>query len=115
MNIVYIKPSQSTPSSSSLYCSLFETNMENDIVSMRTFDMDALKTNLPQKRGLSRYYSGKSRTFTCMADVRCLEDLKKPEHPEAKKRKKYSERKDINHSPCRRVSSSTQCATPYVN
>ncbi|XP_042979239.1 uncharacterized protein LOC122309714 isoform X2 [Carya illinoinensis] len=115
VNIVYIKPSQSTPSSSSLFSSLFKANMESDIVNMRTFDMDALKTNLPQKRGLSRYYSGKSRTFTCMADVRCLEDLKKPEHPEAKKRKKYSERKDIHLSPCRRVSSSTQCATPCVN
>ncbi|KAF3435745.1 hypothetical protein FNV43_RR22837 [Rhamnella rubrinervis] len=83
---------------------------------MRTFDMGSLRTNLPLKRGLSRYYSGKSRSFTCMADVHCLEDLKKPEHPDAKKRKKHSDRKDIRvpHYPCRRVSSSTQCTTPYV-
>nr|XP_048336332.1 protein OXIDATIVE STRESS 3 LIKE 2-like [Ziziphus jujuba var. spinosa] len=85
-------------------------------LTMRTFDMGSLRTNLPLKRGLSRYYSGKSRSFTCMADVHCLEDLKKPEHPDAKKRKKYSDRKDMRVPPypCRRVSSSTQCAPPYV-
>ncbi|XP_062176650.1 protein OXIDATIVE STRESS 3 LIKE 3-like [Alnus glutinosa] len=97
--------------------SLFTPNMEKDTEDTRTFDMDALRTNLPHKRGLSRHYSGKSRTFTCMADVHCLEDLKKQEHPDAKKRKKYSDRKKGVHiSPytCRRVSSSTQCTTPYV-
>ncbi|KAE8008560.1 hypothetical protein FH972_005059 [Carpinus fangiana] len=92
--------------------------MEKDSENTRTFDMDALVTNLPQnRRGLSRYYSGKSRTFTSMADVGCLEDLKKQEHPDAKKRKKYSDRKKgIHISPytCRRVSSSTQCTTPRV-
>ncbi|KAB1207319.1 hypothetical protein CJ030_MR7G011640 [Morella rubra] len=91
--------------------------MEKDTDNTRTFDMDALRTNLPQnRRGLSRYYSGKSRTFTCMADVRCLEDLKKQEHPDPKKRKKHSDRKGTQPTPhpCRRVSSSTQCATPYV-
>lgn len=44
------------------------------------------------RKGLSRYYSGKSRSFTCMEEVHSVEDLKKPEHPDAKKRKKYSER-----------------------
>ncbi|KAJ4716571.1 Oxidative stress 3 [Melia azedarach] len=107
--------------------------------------MASLQANLPQnssKRGLSRYYSGKARSFTCMGDVHCLEDLKKQEHPDAKKRKhKYLNRNkemmmmnmpnnnnhhnnnnnnnnntnNISPYPCRRVSSSTQCATPYVH
>uniref|UniRef100_A0A2N9IZZ0 Uncharacterized protein n=1 Tax=Fagus sylvatica TaxID=28930 RepID=A0A2N9IZZ0_FAGSY len=91
--------------------------MEKDADNMRSFDMDALRTNLPQnRRGLSRYYSGKSRSFTCMTEVHCVEDLKKQEHPDAKKRKKYSDRKgiQIQPTPCRRVSSTTQCAAPYI-
>ncbi|PON77398.1 hypothetical protein TorRG33x02_240470 [Trema orientale] len=95
-------------------------NMAEADNNMSTFDMGSLRTNLPSnRRGLSRYYSGKSRSFTCMADVQCVEDLKKPEHiPDAKKRKKYSERnKEILPIPpypyCRRVDSSTnQCAAP---
>ncbi|CAL5329045.1 hypothetical protein ACSBR1_020035 [Camellia fascicularis] len=90
--------------------------MEKGTGNMRTFDMDTLKTNLPQnKRGLSRYYSGKARSFACiMAEVRCLEDLKKQEH--AKKRKKHSDRQGMQVPPlsCRRVASSTQCASPIV-
>ncbi|KAH8510681.1 hypothetical protein H0E87_008281 [Populus deltoides] len=68
------------------------------------------------RRGLSRYYSGKARSFTCIADVRCLEDLKKPERPDPKKRKKYSDRKDLNVPPypCRRVSCTTQRVPPCV-
>ncbi|PRQ23858.1 hypothetical protein RchiOBHm_Chr6g0266031 [Rosa chinensis] len=87
----------------------------------RTFDMGALRSSLPRnQRGLSRYYSGKARSFTCMADVRCLEDLKKPERPDAKKRKKHTEKKNFAVPapyppiPCRRVSSTTQFATPCV-
>ncbi|KAJ6707915.1 hypothetical protein OIU85_028211 [Salix viminalis] len=72
--------------------------MENQAEEV-TFDMDALRANLPQKKGLSRYYSGKSRSFTRMADVQCLEDLKKPERPGPKKRKKFSDRKDLQGRP----------------
>ncbi|KAI5592220.1 hypothetical protein BDE02_04G137300 [Populus trichocarpa] len=78
--------------------------------------MDALRANLPQngelflnRRGLSRYYSGKARSFTCIADVRCLEDLKKPERPDPKKRKKYSDRKDLN------VPSSISMSTSFLH
>ncbi|KAJ7978325.1 Oxidative stress 3 [Quillaja saponaria] len=92
--------------------------MEQEIENMRRFDMGSLRTNFPQKRrGLSRYYSGKARSFTCIADVTCVEDLKKPEHPDAKKRKKYSDRKEFHNLspyPCRRVYSSSQFATACV-
>ncbi|TXG64603.1 hypothetical protein EZV62_011597 [Acer yangbiense] len=70
------------------------------------------------RRGLSRYYSGKARSFTCMADARSVEDLKKQEHPDAKKRKKYSLNKrqvQVPPHPCRRVSSTNHFSTPYVH
>ncbi|OAY37302.1 hypothetical protein MANES_11G091000v8 [Manihot esculenta] len=82
--------------------------MENPTATM-TFNMDSLPNILPNKRGLSRYYSGKSRSFACMEDVQCLEDLKKKEHPDAKKRKKFSERRESHIPPyqCRKLSSTT--------
>ncbi|KOM42311.1 hypothetical protein LR48_Vigan04g250900 [Vigna angularis] len=81
-------------------------------------NMGSLGTSFPQKRGLSRYYSGKSRSFVCMEDVHSVEDLKKPEHSDAKKRKKRSQRKELLNLapyPCRRAPSCTQLTTPYVN
>ncbi|KAK2665391.1 hypothetical protein Ddye_003965 [Dipteronia dyeriana] len=93
--------------------------MENQAEMTSTFDMGSMRTNLPQnRRGLSRYYSGKARSFTCMADARSIEDLKKQEHPDAKKRKKYSLNRrqvQVPPYPCRRVSSTNHFSTPYVH
>ncbi|XP_026393607.1 uncharacterized protein LOC113288703 isoform X2 [Papaver somniferum] len=82
---------------------------------MTSFNMNELRTNLPQKRGLSRYYSGKSQSFTCLSDVQSIEDLKKQQAPDqAKKRKKYpggaSAASMVPRFPCRRVASSNHCA-----
>ena len=33
------------------------------------------------RKGLSRYYEGKSQSFACMSEVRCLEDLRKKDNP----------------------------------
>ena len=33
------------------------------------------------RRGLSKYYEGKSQSYTSLSDVRCLEDLAKKESP----------------------------------
>uniref|UniRef100_A0ACD5W0T8 Uncharacterized protein n=1 Tax=Avena sativa TaxID=4498 RepID=A0ACD5W0T8_AVESA len=41
------------------------------------YDMSSVKAELPAKKGLSRYYDGKSQSFQCMSDVTCLEDLRK--------------------------------------
>ncbi|KAG9451779.1 hypothetical protein H6P81_004683 [Aristolochia fimbriata] len=84
---------------------------------LKTFDMGSLRSHLPQKRrGLSRYFSGKSQSFTCVTDAKCVEDLKKPDLPDAKKRKKYPERQmGLHHLPptssWRRSLSSHQCAS----
>ncbi|KAG5018087.1 hypothetical protein AAZV13_06G008500 [Glycine max] len=92
-------------------------NMEQEIDSL-ILNMGSLGTSFPPKSGLSMYYSGKSRSFVCMEDVHCVEDLKKPEHADAKKTKKRSHRKELLNLapyPCRRAPSCTQLTTPYVN
>ncbi|OIW14744.1 hypothetical protein TanjilG_05365 [Lupinus angustifolius] len=92
--------------------------MEQEIDEL-IFNMDSLGTTFPQKRGLSRYYAGKSRSFACIAEVevQSVEYLKKPEHN--KKRKKHSHVKEILNPPppypCRGATNCTQFTTPYVN
>ncbi|WCJ42800.1 Protein OXIDATIVE STRESS 3 LIKE 1 [Euphorbia peplus] len=52
--------------------------------------MSALQEGLPAKRGISKYYSGKSKSFTSLADAyyaSSAQDLAKPENPYCKKRK----------------------------
>lgn len=39
------------------------------------------------RRGLSKHFQGKSQSFTCLSNVRCLEDLAKPQNPYNKKLK----------------------------
>jgi len=41
------------------------------------YDLSSMVAQLPVKKGLSRYYDGKSQSFACMSEVRCLEDLRK--------------------------------------
>nr|ADE76840.1 unknown [Picea sitchensis] len=44
------------------------------------FHMKFLRASLPsRKRGLSNYFTGKSQSFTSLANVKCVEDLAKPE------------------------------------
>lgn len=47
----------------------------------------SLEASLPVKKGLSRFYSGKSQSFSCLADVISVRDLAKPENPYNRKRK----------------------------
>eukprot|EP01018_Ginkgo_biloba_P002782 Gb_22739 [translate_table: standard] len=51
------------------------------------YDMNSLKSQLPFKRGLSKFFGGKSQSFTSLTDVKCLDDLAKPENPYRKKMK----------------------------
>ncbi|CAG7898969.1 unnamed protein product [Brassica rapa] len=108
--------------------------MEN-ISGLMAFDMGELRNNLPKKRGLSRFYSGKARSYVCIFDVKCLEDLKKPTqlldiddddvaYTKRKKKNKQSSsssfsaavNSNVNYQnyPCRRVSSSTHCSSPCM-
>ncbi|OMO66511.1 hypothetical protein COLO4_30527 [Corchorus olitorius] len=45
------------------------------------FQLSELMAQLPIKRGLSKYFEGKSQSFTTMSSVKSLEDLVKKETP----------------------------------
>ncbi|XP_042486387.1 uncharacterized protein LOC122066625 [Macadamia integrifolia] len=51
------------------------------------YEMSSLMQQLPFKRGLSKYFEGKSQSYTSLSNVRSLEDLAKPENPYNKKLK----------------------------
>ncbi|KAG6502976.1 uncharacterized protein LOC121986557 [Zingiber officinale] len=63
--------------------------------SLPSFDMSSLSVSLeakiPVKRGLSRFYEGKSKSFRCLSEVRCIEDLAKQETPSGKRLKASGE------------------------
>ncbi|KMT00396.1 hypothetical protein BVRB_9g217000 isoform B [Beta vulgaris subsp. vulgaris] len=89
--------------------------MENITRTSDIFDMDALMMNLPRK-GLSRYYSEKSRSFACLADVHTLDDLKKQDHRKPKKRKNYINEENMQAppSPCRHISGNNRAPMPCI-
>lgn len=62
-----------------------------------------------RRKGLSNYFSGKSRSFSCLGDAKCVDDLKKEEIPGAKKRKYLDRREDMRPSPlsCRTETSTS--------
>ncbi|KAK1324982.1 hypothetical protein QJS10_CPA01g00169 [Acorus calamus] len=49
------------------------------------FEMSSLVQQLPLKRGLSKHYQGKSKSFTSFLSVSCMEELVKPENPYKKR------------------------------
>ncbi|RWW19387.1 hypothetical protein GW17_00016579 [Ensete ventricosum] len=58
------------------------------------FELSSLMAQLPInvgvcRRGLSRYFQGKSQSFTSLSDVRCIEDLAKEETPYRKRVKTW--------------------------
>ncbi|XP_068646708.1 protein OXIDATIVE STRESS 3-like [Aristolochia californica] len=51
------------------------------------YEMSTLMEQLPFKRGLSKFFNGKSQSFTSLSNVICVEDLAKPDNPYKKKLK----------------------------
>uniref|UniRef100_A0A5B7CDM1 Oxidative stress 3 n=1 Tax=Davidia involucrata TaxID=16924 RepID=A0A5B7CDM1_DAVIN len=51
------------------------------------YELSELMNQLPIKRGLSKYYQGKSRSFASLASVNSIEDLAKKVSPYRKKMK----------------------------
>ncbi|PSS01932.1 E3 ubiquitin-protein like [Actinidia chinensis var. chinensis] len=49
------------------------------------YELSELMAQLPIKRGLSKYYHGKSQTFSSLASVKSLEDLAKKGRPHKRK------------------------------
>ncbi|XP_047160488.1 protein OXIDATIVE STRESS 3 LIKE 2-like [Vigna umbellata] len=74
-------PPSSSPSSSSA------DHRQLVVVPDPLSDMSSIFQQLPIKRGLSKFYQGKSQSFTSLTNVRSLEDLAKPEKPYNKRLK----------------------------
>ncbi|KAF0927297.1 hypothetical protein E2562_031500 [Oryza meyeriana var. granulata] len=70
--------------------SLFAPQPLRRLNSDSIYDMSSMTAQLPAKKGLSRYYEGKSQSFACMSEVRSLEDLRKKEKPYKQKIKPCS-------------------------
>ncbi|KAI5674268.1 hypothetical protein M9H77_14632 [Catharanthus roseus] len=74
-------------------------------------NLEALEEVLPMKRSISSFYSGKSKSFTSLADAAScssIKDIVKPENAYTRKRKNllaYSNFWDKNHITIRRSSS----------
>ncbi|KAJ8755882.1 hypothetical protein K2173_024427 [Erythroxylum novogranatense] len=51
------------------------------------YELSELMSSLPIKRGLSKYYEGKSQSFTSLSRVTSIEDLTKKETPYRRKMK----------------------------
>ncbi|EXB74592.1 hypothetical protein L484_026289 [Morus notabilis] len=51
------------------------------------YELSELMAQLPIKRGLSKYFQGKSQSFTSLSKVRSIEDLAKKENPYNNRRK----------------------------
>ncbi|XP_058074132.1 protein OXIDATIVE STRESS 3-like isoform X2 [Magnolia sinica] len=51
------------------------------------YELSALMAHLPIKRGLSKHFQGKSRSFKSLSNVRSIEDLAKREIPSRRKMK----------------------------
>ncbi|KAG6502979.1 hypothetical protein ZIOFF_035268 [Zingiber officinale] len=63
------------------------TNSSPSSSSMSSFDLSSLslEAKLPVKRGLYRFFEGKSKSFRCLPEVRCIEDLAKLVTPSRKR------------------------------
>ena len=70
--------SEATSSSSSSEPADEASSSSSSSSSADLFEMSALMTHLPIRRGLSKFFDGKSQSFASLAAVGSLEDLAKP-------------------------------------
>ncbi|OEL24174.1 hypothetical protein BAE44_0014805 [Dichanthelium oligosanthes] len=70
--------SESSPSTSGSSSELDDDASSSSCSGSDRFEMSDLMTELPIKRGLSRFFDGRSQSFASLAAVGSLEDLAKP-------------------------------------
>ncbi|KAJ6839894.1 uncharacterized protein M6B38_310960 [Iris pallida] len=87
------RSSNSVGSSSSDFTEDASSSMEGPL-----FEMTSLISQLPFKRGLSKHFEGKSQSFTSLSNVKCLEDLVKPERPLSLIRRRRRSRQQLKSS-----------------
>ncbi|KAG6501059.1 uncharacterized protein LOC121994334 [Zingiber officinale] len=87
------KASSSICSASSSFSGLAHGEEEEEAESERKdeglMSLDSLEDAIPVKRGLSNFFSGKSKSFAILADIAgaCSRDVAKPENPFNKRRR----------------------------
>ncbi|CAL9100338.1 unnamed protein product [Musa acuminata var. zebrina] len=77
-------------------------------------EMSSLMEQLPIKRGLSKYYQGKSQSYTSLAAVSSIEDLPKKETPYARKMKtcrSYAGGMDASQKQTKKAPKVASCAS----
>jgi len=74
------------------------------------FEMSGLMAQLPFKRGLSRFFDGRSQSFASLAAVGSLEDLAKPPRKRLKPSRSYGGGLDAHRG--RLLSPRGHCAKP---
>ncbi|GLJ43967.1 hypothetical protein SUGI_0916620 [Cryptomeria japonica] len=63
------------------------------------YHMSSLTAALPCKRGLSKFYGGKSQSFSCLEDVTCIDELAKTQDSYySKKKNKGCHERGLRHS-----------------
>ncbi|OAY27199.1 uncharacterized protein LOC110603442 [Manihot esculenta] len=98
---------ESTTAESSMEASISSTDLEEDASSSSStlngplYELSELMAQLPVKRGLSKFYQGKSQSYTSLASVKSLEDLAKkvtviPYRSKMKSCKSYARVLDVN-------------------
>ncbi|XP_039115029.1 uncharacterized protein LOC120250296 [Dioscorea cayenensis subsp. rotundata] len=90
----FMEDSTTTTTSSSSYSSLHSLSCDKpeEEEEGHLFHMSSLMALLPLKRGLSKHFQGKSKSFTSLGNARSLEDLVKPERKRAYKKKKITKK-----------------------
>ncbi|CAN6280378.1 unnamed protein product [Urochloa humidicola] len=80
-----------SPSTSGDSSSSSSPDLDDDATSSSSdrFEMSDLMTQLPFKRGLSRFFDGKSQSFASLAAVASLDDLAKPPRKRLKPSRSY--------------------------
>ncbi|XP_020679776.1 uncharacterized protein LOC110097623 [Dendrobium catenatum] len=87
----FISDEESHDSLFSSATDLMEDDVSSSSSSDHLLDLSLLMANLPIKRGLSQFFQGKSKSFSCLSEVSCIEDLAKKNNLYSK-RSKYCKR-----------------------
>ncbi|XP_031255771.1 lisH domain-containing protein C1711.05-like [Pistacia vera] len=82
-----ITNSHGSTSSSDLVDDASSSNSSSNSNNGPLFEFSDLMAQLPIKRGLSKFFQGKSQSFTSLSRVKSIEDLAKKESPYRKKMK----------------------------
>ncbi|CAM6126523.1 unnamed protein product [Calypogeia fissa] len=92
-----------------------DMEVESSLRSGPLHHMSELEASLPIKRGLSRFWNGKAKSFSSLADVSSIEELAKPDNPYAKRRRTTFGERHKSFPPLSRASTAGISKRPTSN